>query len=103
MPSLAVSQPSSSARASTSADRWVRITRRAASRPACRCKLATSRWNRILPLLLQGDQGGGAAVQQHVAVVAGGVQQNARWEAAAAAEGITRADEPHLDRVLVTP
>jgi hypothetical protein len=32
--------------------------------------------------------------------VAGGVQQNARLEAAAAAEGITRADEPHLDRVL---
>jgi hypothetical protein len=52
MPSLAVSQPSSSARASSSADRWVRITRRAPSRPACCCKLATSRWNRILRWLV---------------------------------------------------
>jgi hypothetical protein len=54
----------------------------------------------IVALLLQGDQGGGAAVQQDVAILAGGPQQNARLEAAAAAEGITRADEPHLDRVL---
>jgi glutamate dehydrogenase/leucine dehydrogenase len=57
----------------------------------------------ILPLLLQGDQGGGAAVQQDVAVLAGGVQQDAGLEAAAAAEGVTGADEPHLDESLGHP
>jgi hypothetical protein len=51
----------------------------------------------IVVLLLEGDQGGGAAVQQDVAVVAGGVQQDAGLEAAAVAEGVTGADEPDLD------
>jgi len=54
----------------------------------------------ILVLLFEGDQRGGAAVQQHVAVVAGGVQQDAGLEAAPAAEGVTGADEPHLDESL---
>jgi hypothetical protein len=51
----------------------------------------------IVVLLSQGDQGGGAAVQQDVAVVARGVQQDACLEAAAVAEGVTGADEPDLD------
>jgi hypothetical protein len=54
----------------------------------------------ILALLLQGDQGGSAAVQQDVAVVAGGVQQDAGLEAAATAKGVTAADEPHLHGLL---
>jgi hypothetical protein len=55
----------------------------------------------IVALLLEGDQRGGTAVQQHVAaVVARGVQQDAGLEAAAAAEGVTGANEPHLDGVL---
>jgi hypothetical protein len=54
----------------------------------------------ILALLLEGDQRGGAAVQQDItAVVARGVQQDAGLEAAAAAEGVTGANEPHLDGV----
>jgi hypothetical protein len=54
----------------------------------------------ILALLVEGDQGRGAAVQQHIAVVvARGVQQDAGLEAAAAAEGVTGANEPHLDGV----
>jgi hypothetical protein len=57
----------------------------------------------IVALLLQGDQGGGAAVQQHVAILAGGVQQDAGLEAAPAAEGVTGADEPHLDESLGHP
>ena len=49
--------------------------------------------------MFEGDQRGGAAVQQHVAILAWGVQQDAGLEAAAAAKGVTGADEPHLDRV----
>ncbi|HZD75309.1 MAG TPA: hypothetical protein VE776_15690 [Actinomycetota bacterium] len=43
----------------------------------------------VVPLLLQGHQRGRATVQEHVGGVAGGVEQDARLEAAAVAEGVT--------------
>jgi hypothetical protein len=43
----------------------------------------------VMVLLLQGDQGRGAAVQQDAAVVARGVEQDAALEAATVAEGVT--------------